>query len=320
VAGPDQLTRVGDATSESQDVAFAGRSQLQLAWTRLRHDRVAVVSTVLILALVLVALGAPLVAKLVGWGPDEQDRVHGLTPDGLPVGPSTLHWLGTDNLGRDVLVRAVYGARVSLVVGLGATALATLIGVVVGVVAGYASPGVDTLLSRLMDVVLSFPFLLFAIALVSVVGPSLKISIIVIAFFSWASIGRVVRGQTLTLREHEFVEAARSTGAKTLRIMTVEILPNLVSPILVLATLIIPTAIVFEATLSFLGLGVEPPTPTWGNMISDSLPYYNVAWWFVAAPGLALLLMTLAFNLLGDAVRDALDPSAARLTRVKVRS
>ena len=320
MAGPDQLTRVGDATSESQDVAFAGRSQLQLAWTRLRHDRVAVVSTVLILALVLVAIGAPLVAKLVGWGPDEQDRVHGLTPDGLPVGPSTLHWLGTDNLGRDVLVRAVYGARVSLVVGLGATALATLIGVVVGVVAGYASPGVDTLLSRLMDVVLSFPFLLFAIALVFVVGPSLKISIIVIAFFSWASIGRVVRGQTLTLREHEFVEAARSTGAKTLRIMTVEILPNLVSPILVLATLIIPTAIVFEATLSFLGLGVEPPTPTWGNMISDSLPYYNVAWWFVAAPGLALLLMTLAFNLLGDAVRDALDPSAARLTRVKVRS
>ncbi len=320
MAGPDQLTRVGDATSESQDVAFAGRSQLQLAWTRLRHDRVAVVSTVLILALMLVAIAAPLVAKLVGWGPDEQDRVHGLTPDGLPVGPSTLHWLGTDNLGRDVLVRAVYGARVSLVVGLGATALATLIGVVVGVVAGYAGPGVDTLLSRLMDVVLSFPFLLFAIALVSVVGPSLKISIIVIAFFSWASIGRVVRGQTLTLREHEFVEAARSTGAKTLRIMTVEILPNLVSPILVLATLIIPTAIVFEATLSFLGLGVEPPTPTWGNMISDSLPYYNVAWWFVAAPGLALLLMTLAFNLLGDAVRDALDPSAARLTRVKVRS
>ena len=256
----------------------------------------------------------------MGWGPDAQDREHGLTPDGLPVGPSTLHWLGTDNLGRDVLVRAVYGARVSLVVGLGATALATLIGVIVGVVAGYASPAVDTALSRLMDVVLSFPFLLFAIALVSVVGPSLNISIIVIAFFSWASIGRVVRGQTLTLREREFVEAARSTGAKTLRIMTVEILPNLVSPILVLATLIIPTAIVFEATLSFLGLGVEPPTPTWGNMISDSLPYYNVAWWFVAAPGLALLFMTLAFNLLGDAVRDALDPNAARTMSPRRRS
>jgi peptide/nickel transport system permease protein len=266
---------------------------------------------------VLLAVGAPLVAKVAGWGPDEQDRVHGLTRDGLPLGPSTVHWLGTDNLGRDVLVRAVYGARVSLLVGLGATALATLIGVVVGVVAGYAAPAVDTALSRLMDVVLSFPFLLFAIALVSVVGPGLNISIIVIAFFSWATIGRVVRGQTLTLREREFVEAARSTGAMPLRIMTVEILPNLVSPILVLATLIIPTAIVFEATLSFLGLGVEPPTPTWGNMISDSLPYYSVAWWFVAVPGLALLLLTLAFNLLGDAVRDALDPTAARAVKVR---
>lgn len=318
MAQPDQLTRPSDAAGD--DLAFAGRSQLQLAWARLRHDRVAVVSTAVILVLVLLALGAPLVAKVAGWGPDEQDRTHGLTVDGLPIGPSTVHWLGTDNLGRDVLVRTVYGARVSLVVGLGATALATLIGVIVGVVAGYASPAVDSALSRLMDVVLSFPFLLFAIALVSVVGPGLNISIIVIAFFSWASIGRVIRGQTLTLREHEFVEAARSTGATTLRIMTVEILPNLVSPILVLATLIIPTAIVFEATLSFLGLGVEPPTPTWGNMISDSLPYYNVAWWFVAVPGVALLLLTLAFNLLGDAVRDAVDPNAARTATLRTRS
>jgi peptide/nickel transport system permease protein len=319
VAQPDQLTReVGGGTVD--EVGFAGRSQLHLAWGRLRHDRVAVISAAAIVVLVVLAVAAPLVAHLVGWGPDAQDRVHGLTPDGLPVGPSSRHLLGTDNLGRDVLVRSVYGARVSLVVGVGATALATLIGVVVGVVAGYASPAVDTVLSRLMDVVLSFPFLLFAIALVSIVGPSLKISIIVIAFFSWASIGRVVRGQTLTLREREFVEAARSTGARTVRIMTVEILPNLVPTILVLATLIIPTAIVFEATLSFLGLGVEPPTPTWGNMISDSLPYYNVAWWFVAAPGIALLLMTLAFNLLGDAVRDALDPSAARTMRGRVRT
>jgi peptide/nickel transport system permease protein len=320
VAQPDQLTRdVGAADLGDSDL-FAGRSQLHLAWLRLRRDRIAVASTVVIAALVVLAVGAPLVAHLTGWTPDAQDRVHGLTPDGLPIGPSGRHWLGTDNLGRDVLVRAVYGARVSLVVGVGATALATLIGVVVGILAGYASPAVDTGLSRLMDVVLSFPFLLFAIALVSIVGPSLKISIIVIAFFSWASIGRVVRGQTLSLREREFIEAARSTGASALRIMTVEILPNLVSPILVLATLVIPTAIVFEATLSFLGLGVEPPTPTWGNMISDSLPYYNVAWWFVAAPGIALLLMTLAFNLLGDAVRDALDPNAARMVRVRPRS
>lgn len=319
MAQPDQLTRDVGGADVGDAEAFAGRSQLHLAWLRLRRDRVAVSSGVAIFVLVLLALGAPLVAHVAGWSPVAQDRVHGLTVDGLPVGPSTRHWLGTDNLGRDVLVRSVYGARVSLVVGLGATALATLIGVIVGVVAGYGSPAVDTALSRLMDVVLSFPFLLFAIALVSIVGPSLKISIIVIAFFSWVSIGRVVRGQTLSLREREFVEAARSTGATALRIMTIEILPNLVSPILVLATLVIPTAIVFEATLSFLGLGVAPPTPTWGNMISDSLPYYNVAWWFVAAPGVALLLMTLAFNLLGDALRDALDPGAARTMSARGR-
>jgi peptide/nickel transport system permease protein len=228
------------------------------------------------------------------------------------MGPSARHLLGTDNLGRDILVRTVYGARVSLLVGVVATGLATLIGVVVGVLAGYSTGAVDTLLSRLMDVVLSFPFLLFAIALVSIVGPGLSISVLVITFFSWAGIGRVVRGQTLSLREKEFVEAARSTGAGSLRIIVVEILPNLISPVLVLATLLVPTAIVFEATLSFLGLGVAPPTPTWGNMISDSLPYYSVAWWFTLVPGVALLLITLAFNLLGDAVRDAVDPAAQR--------
>jgi peptide/nickel transport system permease protein len=163
-----------------------------------------------------------------------------------------------------------------------------------------------------MDVVLSFPFLLFAIALVSVAGPSITVSVLVIAFFSWAAVGRIVRGQTLSIREREYVEAARSLGAGDLRIMVVDVLPNLVAPVIVYATLLIPTAIVFEATLSFLGMGVVPPTPTWGNMLSDSLQYYQVAWWFVLFPGLALLITTLAFNLLGDGVRDALDPSTER--------
>lgn len=307
------ITTLGTALGTGEDQAIAGRSTLELAWARLRRDRVAMVSAGVILALVLIAFAAPLIAHLVGWTPTEQDRAFGLSPEGLPKGPSTRHWLGTDNLGRDILVRTVYGARVSLLVGVVATALATVIGVIVGVIAGYSTVAVDTLLSRLMDVVLSFPFLLFAIALVSIVGPSLSISVIVITFFSWAGIGRVVRGQTLSLREKEFVEAARSTGAGSLRIVVIEILPNLISPVLVLATLLIPTAIVFEATLSFLGLGVSPPTPTWGNMISDSLPYYNVAWWFALVPGVALLLITLAFNLLGDAVRDAVDPGAQRL-------
>jgi peptide/nickel transport system permease protein len=183
-----------------------------------------------------------------------------------------------------------------------------LVGVVIGLAAGYFGGWVDTVLSRFMDIVLSLPFLVFAIALVSVVGPSLTISIAVIAFFSWASVGRIVRGQTLSLKETEYIEAARSLGAGDLRIMFVEILPNVMAPVIVYATLLIPGAIVFEATLSFLGLGVVPPTPTWGNMLSDAIAFYRVAWWFVVFPGAALLVTTLAFNVLGDSVRDAFNP------------
>jgi peptide/nickel transport system permease protein len=227
--------------------------------------------------------------------------------------PSPQHLLGTDNLGRDILVRIIYGSQVSLAVGVGAAVVAVLVGVLVGMCAGYLGPVVDSVLARLMDVVLSFPFLLFAIALVTVTGPSELLEIAVIAFFSWASVGRIVRGQTLAIREKEYIEAARSLGAGSLRIMVVDVLPNLVAPVIVYTTLLIPTAIVFEATLSFLGMGVVPPTPTWGNMLSDSLQYYQVAWWFVLFPGLALLITTLAFNLLGDSVRDALDPGTERL-------
>ena len=193
-----------------------------------------------------------------------------------------------------------------------ATLVATVAGVVVGLAAGYLGGLVDLSLARFMDMVLSFPYLLLAIALVSVFGPSLTISMLVIAFFSWAAIGRVVRGQTLSIREKEYVEASLSVGSGAMRVMFVEILPNLLAPVLVLATLLVPTAIVFEATRSFLGRGVAPPTPTWGGMLSDSLAFYQVAWWFPLFPGLALLATTLAFNLLGDSVRDALDPTASR--------
>jgi ABC-type dipeptide/oligopeptide/nickel transport system permease subunit len=168
-----------------------------------------------------------------------------------------------------------------------------------------------------MDVVLSFPFLLFAIALVTVIGPSEGIEIAVIAFFSWASVGRIVRGQTLSIREKEYIEAARSLGANDVRIMFVDVLPNLVAPVIVYTTLLIPVSIVFEATLSFLGVGIIPPTPSWGNMISDAQSFYQVGWWFLVFPGLALLLTVLAFNLLGDSVRDALDPRTERLFAAK---
>ena len=194
-----------------------------------------------------------------------------------------------------------------------ATAIATIVGVVVGLFAGYFGGWLDGILARIMDVVLSFPYVLFAIVLVSVFGSSLPLVILVIAFFSFAAIGRIVRGQALSQREKEYVEAAHSLGAGNLRIMFVDILPNLVAPVIVLATLLIPTAIIFEATLSFLGLGVTPPTPSWGNMLSDAEGVGFQAWWFYIFPMVFLLLTTLAFNLLGDAVRDALDPRTERI-------
>jgi peptide/nickel transport system permease protein len=292
-----------------------GRSPWRLAWARLRRDRVAVACAGVIVLIALVAILAPVISLLVGHGPNTQYQDIGLTPEGLPRGPSWQFLLGTDDLGRDVLVRVAYGAQISLLAGVVASSVAVFMGVVVGLTAGYLGGATDSFLSRFMDVILSFPFLLFAIALVSIVGPSIGVSIGVIAFFSWAAVGRIVRGQTLSIREKEYVEAARSLGAGNLRIMFIDILPNLLAPVLVYLTLLIPAAIVFEATLSFLGLGVVPPTPTWGNMISASLDYYRVAWWFVLFPGVALLITTLSFNLLGDSVRDALDPRGERLFR-----
>jgi peptide/nickel transport system permease protein len=291
-----------------------GRSPWRLAFDRLRHDRVAIASAVVIVLVALMAIFAPVVSAIVGHGPDTQYRTTGLSPAGIPVGPNSTFLLGTDELGRDVLVRIFYGARVSLLAGVGASVIAVAIGVVIGLLAGYFSGPVDTALSRFMDVVLSLPYLVFAIALISVVGPSLVVSIAVIAFFSFASVARIVRGQVLSIRQKEFVEASQSLGAADLRIMFVDILPNVLAPVIVYTTLLIPLAIVFEATLSFLGLGVVPPTPDWGSMLAESVQYYQVAWWYVVFPGLALLITTLAFNLLGDSVRDAFDPRYKRTT------
>jgi len=303
--------RIMDVTVEAAPAGaktIEGRSPWQLALARLRRDRVAVGSAVVIGLIVLMAICAPLVAAAVGHGPNTQYRTTGLSPEGIPVGPNHTFLLGTDELGRDVLVRIFYGARISLLAGVVASLLAVATGVVVGLAAGYFGRAVDTLLSRFMDVVLSLPYLVFAIALIPVVGPGLPVSIAVIAFFSFASVGRIVRGQVLSITQKEFIEAARSLGASDLRIMFVDILPNVLAPVIVYATLLIPASIVFEATLSFLGLGVVPPTASWGGMLSESIQYYQVAWWYVVFPGAALLITTLAFNLLGDSVRDAFDP------------
>jgi ABC-type dipeptide/oligopeptide/nickel transport system permease subunit len=319
---PDATRTLTDEPAEelppggtAQDAAprIEGRSPWALAWQRLRHDRVAMISLWVIVAVVLVAVFAPVVAAVTGHPPNEQFRETGLSPEGLPVAPNSTFWFGTDDLGRDILVRIAYGARVSLLVGVVATALTVVIGVVVGLVAGFVGGVVDTLLARLVDIVLSMPFLLVAIALVSITGPSLTVTIVVIGFFSWASVARIVRGQVISLREREFVEAARSLGASDRRIMFVDILPNVLAPVIVYTSLLVPVVILTEAALSFLGLGLPPPTPDWGGMINEATNYYTTSWWFVFFPGLALLVTTLAFNLFGDGVRDAFDPRSDRL-------
>ena len=299
-----------DVIDEPQ--VIEGRSPFALALRRLRKDKVAMISLAVIVLIVLMAIFAPVFAAVTGHPPNEQYRDIGLTPDGLPRGPNGTFWLGTDDLGRDILVRIAYGARISLLVGVIATVITVVIGVVLGLAAGFLGGITDTLLARLIDVVLSVPFLLVAIALVSVTGPSLTVTVLVIGCFSWASVARIVRGQVLSLREREFVEAARSLGAGDSRIMFVDILPNVIAPVIVYTTLLIPVVIVTQATLSFLGLGLPPPTPDWGGMISESQNYYTTAWWFILFPGLALLITTLAFNLFGDGVRDAFDPRADR--------
>ena len=301
------------ATELEGEARIQGRGPVQLTWERLRCDRAAMVSLVVIVLIALVALGAPLLAALVGHGPNDQYRDIGLTPEGLPKGPSGTFLLGTDDLGRDLLVRIAYGSRISLLVGVVSTLISVVFGVVVGVVAGYLGGWVDTVIALVIDVVLAIPFLLAGIAIVSLSGPSLTVTIVVIAFFSWSAIARIVRGQVLSIREREYVEAARSLGASDQRIMFVDVLPNVLAPVIVYTTLLIPLAIVSESTLSFLGLGVPPPTATWGGMLDGSLNYYRVAWWYLLFPGLALLITTLAFNIFGDGVRDAFDPRPDRL-------
>lgn len=285
-----------------------GRGPWQLAWERLRRDRAAIACALTILFAIAVALAAPLLAQLTGHLPTQQFSATGLSPTGIPVGPGHAFWLGTDGLGRDVLVRIAYGARVSLLVGVVASTLAVLIGAAVGIAAGWFGGWVDNFLSRFMDAVLSLPFLVLALALAALVGPGLGVTIFVIAFFSWASVGRIVRAEARAIRDREYVQAARALGAGNVRIMVIELLPMVSATTLVYATLLIPASIAFEATLSFLGLGVPPPTPTWGNMLADAMAYYKVAWWLLLFPGAALLGVTYAFNVLGDSVRDALDP------------
>lgn len=312
-------------------MAIEGRSLGQIAWMRIRRDRVALVSAGIIVFFILVAIFAPLIVKLTGFGPAtfQNELIDKATtlPKGDFGGISKDHIFGIEpGSGRDVFARIVYGARVSLLIATVATMLSVAMGVTFGVMAGYFGGWVDAAISRVMDVILAFPLLLFAIALVGIEvdervavlplvdtnSARIVLLILIIGFFSWPYMGRIVRGQTLSLREREFVDASRALGASDRHILFKQLLPNLTAPILVYATLIIPTNILFEAALSYLGVGIKPPDASWGDMIQNSVPYALADPWYLAFPGIALVLTVLAFNLLGDGLRDALDPRGNR--------
>ncbi len=281
------------------------RSHWALAWYRLRRNKAALLGAVIVLLLLVAAIFAPLLAP----HDPNQPFDSGMTLDGSPTAPNSTFLFGADTLGRDLLSRILYGARISLTIGIVANGLAMVIGVTVGLIGGYFSGWVGTLVMRLTDVMMAFPVLLLAIALVAVLKPSLWIVIGVIAFVYWTPIARIVHGQVLTIKEREFVEAARAVGAGQWRIVLRHVLPHLVPVIIVYTTLGIATNVLFEAALSFLGVGVQPPTPSWGAMISDGQNYYRSAPWLVLYPGLAIMLTVLGFSLLGDGLRDALDPA-----------
>ena len=321
----------GAATADPEAVLkgmgkIEGRSLGQIAWMRLKRDKVAMAGLVVIVLLILMAIFAPLIIKLIGHPPNEfnQDLIDTqggtLAPLGKFGGMSWDHLLGVEPVnGRDIFSRVVYGSRISLLIAFLATLLSVAIGTTMGVIAGFFGGYVDAVISRLMDMFLAFPLLVFAIALAGVMpdsafgleGNTLRVALLVfiVGFFNWPYIGRIIRGQTLSLREREYVDASRSLGARRPYILFVEILPNLLGPILVYATLLIPANILFEAALSFLGVGVRPPTATWGGMLSDAVAFYTMPH-FMLWPGLAIFVTVLAFNLFGDGLRDALDPRA----------
>lgn len=307
--------------------AIQGRSLGQIAWMRLRRDRVAIIGGVVIAALVLISVASVFLNAFGVIHPNDYNQNLIDPTFSRPIGSfggiSLAHPLGVEPInGRDLLARILVGSEFSLLIAFGSTLLSVIIGVVLGLFAGYFGGWADTVISRLMDVFLAFPLLLFAIALTGVVqqkafgltGNTLHVAVLifVIGFFNWPYMGRIIRGQALSLREREFVDAARSLGGRGPYIVFRELLPNLYGPILVYSTLLIPTNILFEAALSFLGVGIHPPTPSWGGMLADAVQngMYSVDPEYVLVPGLAIFITVLAFNLLGDGLRDALDPRA----------
>ncbi|GAA3203948.1 ABC transporter permease [Actinocorallia longicatena] len=323
VSGSETEAHPEDLLKGVSGKAIEGRSLGQIAWLRLKRDKVALGGGVVVLLLIVIAIVGPwFLQDPLKLNQDLIDTTLQRPKDGfLHSGISKDHWFGVEpTYGADLLARIVKGARVSLLVAFLATILSVVIGSVLGGLAGYFGGWIDTLIARAMDVFLAFPLLLFAIALVGVVpdevlglkqnGLRIWVLIFVIGFFNWPYVGRIIRGQALSLREREFVDASRALGAGHFHIFFREILPNLFGPILVYSTLLIPTNILFEAALSFLGVGIIPPEPSWGNMLTLAVPTYQSTPFYMVVPGMAIFITVMAFNLLGDGLRDALDPRA----------
>ncbi|MGD6818443.1 nickel transporter permease [Metabacillus sp. 84] len=264
-------------------------------------NKIAVAGTGIVLFFILVAILSPLIAP---YGINEQDLTKRLLP------PSSEHWLGTDDFGRDIFSRVVHGAKISLFVGFFAVLGSVIIGCLLGIIAGYYGKWADTIISRLFDIMLAFPSILLAIAIISVLGPSLQNALIAIAIINIPNFGRLLRAKVLSVKEEDYIMAAKSIGMKDSRILLRHVLPNSFSPIIVQASLAVATAIIEAAALGFLGLGAQAPSPEWGKMLSDSKQYLIQAPWTMVFPGLAIMLTVLGFNLMGDGLRDALDPKS----------
>ena len=275
------------------------------SWPRLWRLKWGLVAAVLMLLIVGVSAAAPWIAP---YSPVEVDIRHRLAPPAWMDRGTPDHVLGTDQIGRDLLSRMIYGGRVSLLIGVAAVLVSSTIGVLLGLGAGYFGPRVDWTIMTLVNVMLTFPFVLLALAVIAVLGPSLVNMVIVLGVADWPLYARVIRAETMTLRERDFMTAARALGMSHLRIVFRQLLPNLVSVIVVIATLQVARVIILESFLSFLGLGVQPPTPAWGNMLGDGRVYMLNSWWIAAFPGLAIFITTLTINLMGNALRDWLDP------------
>ncbi len=280
-----------------------GQSQAAIIWRQLKRNHGAVGASILLVLVIVMAIAAPLIAPY--------DPIDANMSDAM-VAPSFQHWLGTDAFGRDMLSRVIFGARISLQVGLISLAIAGGIGVLFGVLAGYLGGWVDNLISRLVDVLLAFPDLLLALLIVGALGPSLQNAMIAVGVSSIPSYVRLARGATLSVREMEYVQGARAIGCNNWHIMSRYIMPNVLPPVIVLATLSVAGAILAAAGLSFLGLGAQPPTPEWGVMLGDGRMYMRDAWWLTVVPGVAIMITVLSLNMLGDGLRDALDPRMRR--------